>query len=61
LNQPLQHRKIEIGVGNGTGISPGPGMNADGPHERPKPQLTFWHLFVSQKLLIVKTDKDDAW
>ena len=43
LDQTLDMRKIEIGVRPGAGIAPRAGMNADRPHERAKPQLTFRH------------------
>ena len=43
LNQPLDMRKVEIGVRPRAGIAPRPGMNRDRPHERAEPQLTFCH------------------
>ena len=43
LDQPLDMRKIEIGVRPRAGIAPRAGMNADRPHERAEPQLTFCH------------------
>ena len=45
LDQALDVREIEIGVRPCAGIAPCAGMNADRPHERAKPQLTFCHFF----------------
>jgi hypothetical protein len=42
-DQPLDVREIEIGIRPCAGIAPRAGMNADRPHERTEPQLTFCH------------------
>jgi hypothetical protein len=40
-------RKIEIGIRPRAGIAPGAGVNANRPHERAEPELTFRHRPIS--------------
>ena len=51
-DQLLDMREIEIGVRPGAGIAPRAGVNADRPHERAEPQLTFCHRPIPCLLLL---------
>src|SRR5665213_2817102 len=58
-DQLLDMRKIEIGVGPRAGIAPRAGVNADRPHERAEPQLTFCHGPIPCWLWLAR-DRDEA-
>ena len=54
LDQLLDAREIEIGIGPGAGIAPRAGMNGNRPHERAELKLPLWHLPVPYWLLLGK-------